>query len=462
MWLIPSLNRPHLLKNFFDGYKKTEGSTPGMVLVDKTDPKKDDYLKLEYPKGWTLVLTNGVTMGDKVREVWHQIKDLDWVGLLNDDHIPRTQGWDKKVLSLLTGSNIIGTNDGPTPDKPWKAPGKLCGATCWSGKVLRTVGYMFPEGLHHLFIDDVWEFLGGRAQNIQIMMDVCVEHNHAYIHKAEDDTHKQVNSQESWKRDHEAYQAWHRTEAHQAMVKLVSIQPKQGVMLCTPTHDGNCAMDYAVGLMDTGIFLNQNRMHFEIGRVQGSSLIPHARNNLVHMFLESKCQRLLFVDSDQGFNKNHMHSLLNSNRRIVAGITPHKRFPMNLNFDPLEKDAHYFPDPANKSNEEFFRFVKEKADQKGEIEVERVGTGFMMIDRSVFELMKPIVDKYAPFDDRSNVALHHEFFKMGKLDDRFRGEDWFFCIMAKKLKIPIFINTHVLVSHMGSYNFAVDESKRMA
>lgn len=461
-WLLPSLNRPHLLKEFFDAYRATEGETPGMVLVDKNDPKKAEYLQLDYPKGWALVLTEGVTMGDKVREVWDQIIKLDWVGILNDDHRPRTMNWDRRVISLLNHHNIVGTNDGPSPDKPWKAPQKLCGAICYSGNVLRATGYMFPPGINHLFHDDIWEHMGGRAQNIQIMMDVCVEHAHAYIHKREDDTHKRVNSEESWKHDHHAFQEWLKHSADRDTMKLVALQPKQGVMLATPSHDGTCCLDYAVGLMDTGIGLNANNIHFEFARVVGSSLIPHARNSLVDMFLKSKCQRLLFVDSDQGFNKNHMLILLNSNRRIVAGITPHKRFPQNLNFEPLPSDAHYFKDIANKSNEEFFKFAKDKADAKGEIEVNRTGTGFIMIDRSVFELMKDHVDEYLAFDDKADIK-HGEFFKMGSQPDgRFRGEDWFFCALAKKLKIPIFVNVHTLVTHHGSHIFGIDESKRFA
>lgn len=462
--LLPSLNRPHLLKSFFKAYRDAEWEIPGWVLIDKGDfiAKQQEYQSIELPRGWEVIETNAVTMGGKCRELWDKYKDFDYVMLLNDDHLPITKNGDQKIISQITGNNLVATNDGPSPDKPWNAPNRICGATTWSGKVLREVGYMFPEDLNHLFIDDIWAHMAGRAGCAQILMDVCVHHNHAYLHKVEDDTHQRVNSKESWEADHQVFQKWLKESADKDTAKLMAIQPKQGVMICTPSHDGNCALDFGVGLMDTGIALSAHHIYMEFGRVDGSSLVPHARNSLVNMFLNSKCQRLLFIDSDQGFNRNHVFTLLNSNRMIVAGVTPHKRFPINLNFEPLEEDAHYFKEMANKGSEEFYNFVKAKADAKGEIEVNRAGTGFMMIDRSVFEIMKTEVQNYKAFDDRDDIR-HEEFFKMGSSDEGlYRGEDWFFCQLAKKLKIPIFINTHVCVTHKGNYTWRNDESKRLA
>ncbi len=121
--------------------------------------------------------------------------------------------------------------------------------------------------------------------------------------------------------------------------------------------------------------------------------------------------------------------------------------------------AQYFKDLNNKSQEEFFKFAKEQADPTGEIEVSRTGTGFVMVDRSVFEIMREHVPHYLAYD-QNDSEKHGEYFAMGGDGERFRGEDWKFCELAKKLKIPIFINTNVILSHQGSYNFMIDESLR--
>lgn len=472
MWILPSLNRAGQLKDFFNAYQETEGSTPGIVLVDRTDPQFEQYKNLEYPDGWKLVGTDAVTMGDKVREVWSRIIGEDWVGILNDDHRPRTKHWDRVIVSQLNGTNVVSTNDGPTPDKPWNAGQRLCGAIAFSGKILRTLGYMFPKNLQHFYSDDVWGILFGKSGCAQVLMNVCVEHDHAYKDPSKrDETYKKINgdavigsaepSGGLWDKDREALKVWLKENAAADLQKIVGIQPKQGLMLGYLSHDNNVASDFAMGLMDTAIGFVQQNIYFEVARIEGSSLVPHARNSIVDMFLKSKCQRLLFVDSDQGFNRNNVLQLLQSNRPIVAGVTPHKRFPINLNFEPLEEDRIFFSDITNKSTEEFFAFVKAKSDAKGEVEVNRAGTGFIMIDRSVFETITDKVGTYKAFDNNETLS-HFEFFRMGGYQGQYRGEDWYFCQIAKDAKIPIFINSHALLSHQGTYRWTIDSTKRLA
>lgn len=463
--LLPSYNRPELLKRFLQSYQDSKSITPCKVLVDKKDPKLKEYQELVYPEGSHLVLTEERSMGGKCRELWDQYKDLDYTILLNDDHVIKTEGWDLQLQKKITGTNVLGTNDG------WVAPSRLAGATVWSGKVLRTVGYLFPEFIDHLYIDSIWEFLTGKAQCAQIVMEVLVAHEHVF----KEAQAKDGNMDHADKTHHEVYKkdwnnhlevgtpAWHFNQwmekhGEKDAQKLLDIQPKMGLMIATPSHDGNCAMGYGLGLADIAVEMSRHNIYFEMARVVGSSLIPHARNSLVDMFLKSRCQKLLFIDADQGFNKNDVIHLFQSNKRIIAGITPHKRFPINFNFEPLPEDHKYFKDLSNKGPEEFTIYVKEKADPKGEIEVSRAGTGMMMIDRSVFDIMKDQVADYEPFDNKPE-ATHKEFFRMGAVQgtkcNKFRGEDWLFTELAKSLKIPIYINSNSVVSHHGSFTFEV-------
>jgi hypothetical protein len=335
---------------------------------------------------------------------------------------------------------------------------------------MRTLGYLFPEFIDHLYIDSVWEYLCNKSQSANILMDVLVEHDHVFK-KAQanngnmdhaDKTHKKVYHKD-WNNEKEVaspawhFQQWLLKHAETDAQRLLDIQPKMGIMIATPTHDGNCAYTYALGLSDITVFMATQNIYFELARVSGSSLIPHARNSLVDMFLKSRCQKLLFIDADQGFNKQDVITLFQSNKRIIAGITPHKRFPINFNFEPLPEHHKYFKSIKDKGPEEFTIYAKECADPKGEIEVERVGTGFIMIDRSVFDIMAPSVAEYIPFDETE--ITHREFFKMGAVETgevkKFMGEVWSFTELAKKLKIPLYISCNSIVSHYGHFNFEV-------
>src|ERR1700741_5189324 len=156
MWLLPSRLLPARLARFFAAYKTTGGSTPGMVLISTADYAEDcaQYDALDLPLGWFVHYTSGETQGDKMREVWDEIKDCAWFGLVGDDCVPETPGWDKQLVDELDGTNFVYCDDG------WQAPARI--GNCWvmSGAVVGAVGYIFPPGLHHLFVDNVWEIFG--------------------------------------------------------------------------------------------------------------------------------------------------------------------------------------------------------------------------------------------------------------------------------------------------------------
>ncbi len=433
------------------------------MLVDKDDPKKAEYLALEYPDKITLTLTNSRTMGDKVAEVQDRWIDFDYVGILNDDHVLITEEWDKKILTAITGTNVIATNDGPEPSTPWNAPHRLCGSITFSGGVLRALGWMFPPGIKHLYSDEAWGFLFNHAKNAQFLMDVCVYHDNAYKDPAQrDDTYKAINGDGDftvanpvgglWESDRAAFQKWINESAQADAQRVLDLQPKTGIMIATPSQDHQVSMNYAIGLSDAATAMTVNNIYFELARVCGSSLLPHARNSLVDMFMKSRCQRLLMVDADQGWNKDSIFRLMQSPRMIIGGITPHKRFPINFNFEPLDEDKHFFKDLVNKGMPEFIEFAKAKADKLGNIQVNHVGTGFVMIDREVFNILKDQVNEYSAFDNNPAVK-HREYFKMSGEKGHYKGEDWWFMELARANKIPIYINANVILSHLGNFEF---------
>lgn len=205
MWLLPTLNRIEKLRHCLQSMKKQDTTTPGLIIVDKKDWLKNEgeYLKLKetsWPscldvsdddvgvtieQGWDYVVTEAVTMGDKCREVWPQVKDREWVGILNDDFDFQTYQWDVKLLKRLDGKNFVSSND------LWLAPMRATTATAWSMPLLKAVDWpIFPPELTHLHIDSVWEQLGRATGCWRIAMDVIVEHRHVLKGYDDDDTNK--------------------------------------------------------------------------------------------------------------------------------------------------------------------------------------------------------------------------------------------------------------------------------
>src|SRR5579862_9246686 len=118
MWLLPSLNRPANLRRFFAAYRATGGSTPGAVIVDQADFTANEaaYRALDLPLGWHLWRTDGVTQGDKLRQIWDRVAGCAWVGLIGDDCVPETPEWDRRLTERLDGANFVSCDDA------WLAP----------------------------------------------------------------------------------------------------------------------------------------------------------------------------------------------------------------------------------------------------------------------------------------------------------------------------------------------------
>lgn len=212
MWLIPSLRRPNSLHRFFQAYTDTKSFTPVSVLVDRADfdDNAPAYRALILPAGCQILVCPVVTMGEKVQWWLYQnpYKEIGgngdgWVGLLGDDNVPITPLWDRTCVSKLRGYNFVSTDDG------WQAPNRAAGATLWSRKLIEEVGYIFPPGMKHLYVDNVWEDIGRAAGNWDILMDVLVEHRHVDRRPgSEDATHKAAYSETRWTEDRAAFMRW--------------------------------------------------------------------------------------------------------------------------------------------------------------------------------------------------------------------------------------------------------------
>ncbi len=228
MHLIPSRRRISNLKNLCKSLKETETSTPGLVIVDAKDymENSEAYTDLEinhFLPNWKLYISKGESMGDKVQEMWPMIQKLDWVSLENDDHYMITHEWDKKLIARLNGKNFVTCNDN------WLAnglSGPAAGATIWSGDLLRTVGYIFPNGLQHTFIDRIWEHLGRATGCWEVDMSVTIEHRHVSKGEApEDETHKRM--QKFFHTDGPIYLEWVNSEYEKAAARIRELQHGQ-------------------------------------------------------------------------------------------------------------------------------------------------------------------------------------------------------------------------------------------
>jgi hypothetical protein len=126
------------------------------------------------------------------------------IAKLDDDHRPRTKGWDSQLLDALRemGTGIVYGNDLLQGERLPTAP-------ALTADIVKALGYMGPPTLHHLYVDNFWRDLGSAAGCLRYLSGVVVEHMHPAAGKvAWSEGHKRVNAPEQYERDGKAYEAY--------------------------------------------------------------------------------------------------------------------------------------------------------------------------------------------------------------------------------------------------------------
>jgi hypothetical protein len=138
------------------------------VAVDDDDPRLDDYKNLGLghlevgPRGTLTGLTNKMAAG--------HAGDYRFLASLGDDHVPRTEGWDRELCGSVDAMG--GTGFAYADGSRWVIPE----AVVMSSDIVTALGWMANPRCAHYKIDDTWLELGAAARCIAYRHDVLVEH----------------------------------------------------------------------------------------------------------------------------------------------------------------------------------------------------------------------------------------------------------------------------------------------
>jgi len=194
------------------------------------------------------------------------------------------------------------------------------------------------------------------------------------------------------------------------------------VMIATPCHDHKLPVEYVGALLDTmraGLALTIAPVF-----LPGESILPHARNALAKIFLDSDFDTLIYIDADMVWAPEQFAKIVFSENPVISGIAHLKRDNSPFNFRIL---------PGEKPTEE------------GLLSVESIGCAFMKLDRKAVEAVSKASSTYI----MHNTAYSNIFeYSMDK--DEFVGEDLTFCRKLRKKKYKILADMSVVIGHIGS------------
>lgn len=177
----------------------------------------------------------------------------------------------------------------------------------------------------------------------------------------------------------------------------------------------------------------------------GDSLVARARNNLAAQFLASDCTHLLFLDTDLIFSPAHITKLVEHARNgcgVVCGLYPKKQRELGWVCNIL--------DSAEPPAEDGLQRVK------------YAGTGCMLIARTMFDVLRknfPEIE-YDP-DEGDAPGVKWDFFATGVRGfegrRRYLSEDWMFCQRVLDCGQDIWMDTTVILKHVGEFIYPLQD-----
>lgn len=205
--LVPTRGRVANAIRLAEAMTELNRADTALVLgVDADDPDLDAYRKTA---SVTVVEPAGPGMVGALNQlVTRHAGDSTCVAFLGDDHCPRTEGWDARLVDAVAtmgggvayGNDLVHGINLPT-------------AVALDSRLARALGYMAPPTLKHLYVDNVWKDWGYGLGRLAYLNDVIVEHLHPIVGKAEDDERYQVvNTGTMFSRDQVAYQVYRETQ----------------------------------------------------------------------------------------------------------------------------------------------------------------------------------------------------------------------------------------------------------
>jgi len=245
---------------------------------------------------------------------------------------------------------------------------------------------------------------------------------------------------------------------------------KRKIFLSVPMYAGQCAGIFTKSVSELTAACIRYGIELKQFFLFNESLITRARNYCVDEFLRSDCTHLMFIDSDIGFSGESVLTLLalaseESPYDVICGPYPKKcisweKVIQAVNAGVADQDASvldrfvgdYVFNPAEGTTEI-------KIDQP--VEVLESGTGFMMIQRRVFEKYQTAYPErwYKPdhvrtehFDGTREIMAYFDTIIDPKTK-RYLSEDYDFCQNVRAMGSKVWLCPWIELQHVGSYIF---------
>jgi uncharacterized protein YlxP (DUF503 family) len=195
------------------------------------------------------------------------------------------------------------------------------------------------------------------------------------------------------------------------------------VFIGTVSSSATLSAYYVTSLFNSQKDLAKKNVELCLDIIVNEPLIQLSRNKVLSVFLDSDCDQLIFIDSDQAWTTEDLLKLIESDKDFIGA-------PVILK-------------TSNKYNVSFKQNSSEEL-----MEVDFVGTGFLKISRLAAEKIFNSSEKYLDGDSECRMS-----FEVKVIDKEILSEDFVFCKKWKDLGGKVFIDTSIDPCHIGNAVF---------
>ena len=209
----------------------------------------------------------------------------------------------------------------------------------------------------------------------------------------------------------------------------------KSLFIALPAYDFKVSLKLAVSLAKFSRASAEHGIDIQIGSICGCSVVSRARNLLAKDMLESKCDYLLFIDSDINFEPDDIFRLMawgtDPKKGIVAAV-PRTRNESKVYIATLDYDEN----------------GDLTMNGMGLVRAKRVATAFMLVRREVFETLEKEHPEWAYYDSKTDRMLSC-MFDFQLTEEGYIGEDFLFCDRVRSHGFEVWIDPSITLGHMG-------------
>jgi hypothetical protein len=261
---------------------------------------------------------------------------------------------------------------------------------------------------------------------------------------------------------------------NQFLVYMKKNNPK--LCILTPSYNSICSNNYTQSLLQTVNLFHSIQFSFEIMFTRNDSLVTRARNNLVAKAMsDSAMTHILFIDSDISWNPFDIIKLIISDKLLIGGIYPLKKYQWDAFTKYKGNFAEHVIDKKNgtylkdiMTDEDAVRcnlvrynmnFLSNKLTiDNNLIKVRHIPTGFMMIKReTIYEMINHFPETKYTDDTESLLPAENQYayalFDCKVVEERYLSEDWYFCHRWSSLGNDIYADVSINLIHTGVEDF---------